>query len=904
MTPLALIAFIPCLLSAALLPYALKHRTTPGATPLALSLLAVTVWAFSYAVAILPAVDPTTKVFFIDFQYVGIVIVPMAWIAFAFEYTGKPIRLTRRTILLLAIEPVITVTLNFTNTYHLMRGELTNVMVGPFVVGISDPGLWFWIHAAYAYAWVLWGTVLIFQAFRRSSQIYKRQAFAILLGAAVAWASNFISIFRLSPIPDLDLTSFAFTVTMLIWAWALFRYRLLDIAPVAHDVVFKSMVDIVIVIDQSDRIADINPAGQQVIGRTAAAIIGQPIESALANWPDLVTRCREKRAVQEEITLANVGEAGQHNYDLRITPISDRRDQVTGRLVVLRDITESRLVKALSDSEQHLRQRAEQLQAMAEIIQAITAIQELDQLLPTLPQLISQRFGFYHVGVFLLADDGQAAVLTAANSEAGQRLVAQNYRLEVDQTNLASDVIRGGKTQVLTDASRPTSFLHHADLPQTQSEITLPLKTGERVIGALDLQSRLATPFTTDEDLVILGTLANQVAIVIENARLFAQQTRLAEENRQLLERAETAIGELDDLTHRLTGERWEKYLADQRDELVSENVRPGSPMGRPDLAEIDQAIEQRELVISAGSGRQALALPIVLRGQVIGALGLEEDQPGQDWAEDGTALMREMAERISLALDNAQLFEEARIRAEELTVLNELSQALNARLSVDQVLAQVYTGLSRLIDTTNFYIALYNPTTHTISFPINVTESVTDQRITTISADQGLTGYILRTRTSLLLKDGVSRWQEQMGLELVGQSAQSWLGVPMLTGGQIIGIMAVQNYRMPGVYDEHDRDLLAAVANQTAIAIQNARLFEETQRTVKYEQTLRQVTTRIRSSNDPETIMRTAIRELGSTLGRQTFIRLGDAEQLSRPITPTAEIVASGDDHGSEGGQ
>ena len=76
---------------------------------------------------------------------------------------------------------------------------------------------------------------------------------------------------------------------------------------------------------------------------------------------------------------------------------------------------------------------------------------------------------------------------------------------------------------------------------------------------------------------------------------------------------------------------------------------------------------------------------------------------------------MREMAERISLALDNAQLFEEARIRAEELTVLNELSQALNARLSVDQVLAQVYTGLSRLIDTTNFYIALYNPTTHTI---------------------------------------------------------------------------------------------------------------------------------------------------------------------------------------------
>ena len=106
---------------------------------------------------------------------------------------------------------------------------------------------------------------------------------------------------------------------------------------------------------------------------------------------------------------------------------------------------------------------------------------------------------------------------------------------------------------------------------------------------------------------------------------------------------------------------------------------------------------------------------------------------------------MREVAERVSLALDNAQLFEEARIRAEEMSVLNELGQALNARLDVQQVLSQVYAGLSRLIDTTNFYIALYNPEAHTLSFPVNVSKSVIDQDITTISADEGLTGHVLR---------------------------------------------------------------------------------------------------------------------------------------------------------------
>jgi GAF domain-containing protein len=132
-------------------------------------------------------------------------------------------------------------------------------------------------------------------------------------------------------------------------------------------------------------------------------------------------------------------------------------------------------------------------------------------------------------------------------------------------------------------------------------------------------------------------------------------------------------------------------------------------------------------------------------------------------------------------------------------------------------------------MDTTNFYIALYDPEKNEVSFPINASESVLDQQITVMPADQGMTGYIIRNRSSVLIKDNVTEWHQRMGMETVGEIALSWLGVPLIIGDQILGVMAVQSYTTPGLYGEHDRELLSAFANQTAIAIQNARLFEQT---------------------------------------------------------------------------
>jgi GAF domain-containing protein len=188
------------------------------------------------------------------------------------------------------------------------------------------------------------------------------------------------------------------------------------------------------------------------------------------------------------------------------------------------------------------------------------------------------------------------------------------------------------------------------------------------------------------------------------------------------------------------------------------------------------------------------------------------------------------------------------------------------------------------LLDATNFYIGLYDAERNEVTFPLNVTESVVDRHIEILSADEGLTGYLIRTGESLLIEKDVAGWMRAHGIESVGEPAACWLGVPLMIGDQVQGVMAVQDYATPRAYTGDDQRRLAAVASQAAIALQNARLFEQIQERARREQTLRQITTRVRGSVDPDTIVRTAVRELGTALGRRAFVRMGSVEDLSHP--------------------
>ena len=273
------------------------------------------------------------------------------------------------------------------------------------------------------------------------------------------------------------------------------------------------------------------------------------------------------------------------------------------------------------------------------------------------------------------------------------------------------------------------------------------------------------------------------------------------------------------------------------------------------------------------------MGVPLIVGGNIIGVMGIQTNTQEGLYAEQDVALFSTISTQVAAAIQNVRLFQEARLRANELAALNELSRTLASQLGVQQVLNEVWHGVSHLLDTTNFYIALYDAERQEVSFPINASESVLDKEITVMPANQGLTSYYPHQTTV------ADQRRCQCHSQPVGpEKCRRHFGV-VISGYRLrlaIRCWAWSPFKMtlqPACITNTIENLLLAIAGQTAIALQNARLFEQVQRTAKREQTLRELTARVRSSGDPDTIVRTAVRELGLALGRPTFIRLGNAE-------------------------
>jgi len=250
-------------------------------------MLAVAEWSLGYALE-LGSIGLPAKIFWSNVNFFGIVTVPTAWLVFALHYAGKERWLTRRNLILLLVEPLVTLLLAWTNEFHgLLRSDVTLDTSGPLPMLAPTYGPGFWVFAAYSYLLIVFSTFLFLQVLFRSPRLYRGQASAVLIGALAPWVVNALHIFGLSPFPHLDLTPLAFTLTGLAVAWGLFRFRLLDIAPVARDTVLENMSDGVLILDPEGRIVDLNPAATRLIGHPAVEVIGQPSAQLLPDWPDL-----------------------------------------------------------------------------------------------------------------------------------------------------------------------------------------------------------------------------------------------------------------------------------------------------------------------------------------------------------------------------------------------------------------------------------------------------------------------------------------------------------------------------------------------------------------------------------------------------------------------------------------
>jgi len=327
--------------------------------------------------------------------------------------------------------------------------------------------------------------------------------------------------------------------------------------------------------------------------------------------------------------------------------------------------------------------RVRQFEAIAQVARATAANQNLETLLPNLVELIGKQFDFYHVGIFLLDNDREFAELRAANSDGGKRMLARRHKLAIGQSGIVGFVSATGNPRITLDVGTDAAFFNNPDLPNTRSEMALPLRAGDQIIGALDIQSTISNAFQ-NEDIEVLSTLADQVSIAIQNARSF-------ETSQELLKEAQRTSGAF-------LSESW-KVLQSQEESIgyqIAENKL--KPLSKAITStQIKKAMTSKITVKVSSENNATLAVPIRLRDQVIGVMDIRVSDE-HEWDEDEVDVAEAVAERLSLALEASLLLKSTQRQAEIERITADISTKIGATTQFDSILRTAAEELSRVL--------------------------------------------------------------------------------------------------------------------------------------------------------------------------------------------------------------
>ncbi|NQU30841.1 MAG: GAF domain-containing protein [Anaerolineae bacterium] len=321
----------------------------------------------------------------------------------------------------------------------------------------------------------------------------------------------------------------------------------------------------------------------------------------------------------------------------------------------LRDLVGS-LEQRVSERTKDLEYRAVQLQAAAQVAQDALTIQDVRTLLTNVANLITERFNYYHTGIFLLDDKKEYAILQAASSEGGQQMLKKGHQLRVGREGIVGTTAMARRPHIALDVGKDAIFFDNPDLPQTRSEIALPLLINEDVIGILDIQSTESQAFA-QQDVEILLTLANQVALAIQNARL--------------REEAQVNIAQLEAFAAEQTRSVWREHLEKKSHGFLYTPLEI-KPLASEGLSE------------SIGKDDELSDSPIILRGRKIGNISLKRST--RKWTQKEQALASEVADQVALAVENSRLVNETREQAYRDQLITQFSSRLRETLDMDTV--------------------------------------------------------------------------------------------------------------------------------------------------------------------------------------------------------------------------
>lgn len=339
-----------------------RRGEAPGSSCLAVLMVGISIWAFSEAIEF--AVDSLTlKVWCSKASYIGANLIGPAWVFFALQFRGRTEWVTPGKIAAACFIPAVMVLLVFTNEYHLwVWPKITPVARDGYTLMRYDHGPVFWLNIFCCYLFLLAGAVLVIQQALQLPKLYRTQSWILIIAAVIPWATSAIYAMRLGPLPEVDLTPMAFTISGLLVTWNLFTLRLLDVTPIAHEVLFREIPDAVLVTDSQDRIVNLNSAAENWLGIHADAAVGRLISRVISNSSPILDRYHENT---DGTCEESEGDPSESRWiDVRVKQLTDRRRHKVGKILVLRDVTEQRQVEmALLDVERKL-ERSQKMESL------------------------------------------------------------------------------------------------------------------------------------------------------------------------------------------------------------------------------------------------------------------------------------------------------------------------------------------------------------------------------------------------------------------------------------------------------------------------------------------------------------------------------------------------------------
>jgi len=335
--------------------------------------------------------------------------------------------------------------------------------------------------------------------------------------------------------------------------------------------------------------------------------------------------------------------------------------------------------------------RVAQIQAVAEVGQSVAAQRDLEELLVRTTHLISSRFGFYHVGIFLLDPRGKYAVLRASNSSGGTQMLARDHKLAVGTEGIVGTVAGTGKARIALDVGEDAVFFDNPDLPQTRSEMALPLIAGRETLGILDIQSIEANAFS-EEDITTLQVLADQLATAVQNAHLLR-------DSQEALMLARKATGDVSQ-------QGW-KSLLQNIDSLGYVSLLSGevAPVTENLDTDTKHALRKGESLLSVD--QRTLNMPVSVRGQTIAMMRLAKSSDSEPWSPDEIADVESLSNQISNALDGARLYSDVQRSAALEQTAGDISTKIGAASDMDAILRIAVEELGRNLSETEVILEI-----------------------------------------------------------------------------------------------------------------------------------------------------------------------------------------------------